>query len=250
MKFKDHTQEIAIGFVMIGLVSIYIGEVFPAVGEYVVPAGAILLRAFLIIIGIELRARGYTNAANLWLAISVTLSAALIGFMYKDDLYVYMHVALQATNIFLIGVELSAGMLQERHPDSIEVERLSERAASLDKELREARKEAQAAKARAAEFSNQSTGQLETIASQREEIATLNETLATEKTAAAKVGKQLARLQEAGILNGKFNARYVSFNASDWAQGVPFTQCIITADNEASLRKRTGLNGQMKLLAQ
>lgn len=245
MKQREPVFWIAIFMTLLGSVAIFIGEVWTIGGVYAVPAAILLLRAFILIGGSQLRARGFHKKANFWMVVAATSAFAYSGLIFFGRWMEPVHVGLQSLNILLIGVELYAGDLQSEPTKVLglrnvisglksELEKERNRLAQAMQELNEASKNEEVQIQRAENLESE-LARLEQELSRK--VATLQEL--TEQASHAM--QTVSRLNALGIERIKSN-RYLAINWPCILNGKETADCAVTGDTENQLEARIQKN--------
>jgi uncharacterized coiled-coil protein SlyX len=235
----------------LAILSGFAGEVWPASFAWGVTLSIWAVRAYVIVqshrISERIGKRWAYGTTLLVAALSIwyVMALANAGIVSQDQAR-----ALHILNIFLVILEVYVGILQSPHPDSVELAEARERLATLQDEREHLAQEVRAQGGMIAEHEENIEHYSEIVAGQDKKINELREALAAEQAAAAKLGKELARLQGMGCIGAKLNGRWVAFEAGQYASGKRFEDCVTLADSEKQLRTRTGYsNGQLKIVA-
>lgn len=234
----------------LAILSGFAGEVWPNTFAWGVTLSIWAVRAYVIVQSHSISQRigkrwAYaTTAAVSALSIWYVAALANAGIVSPDQAR-----ALHILNVFLVVLEVYVGILQSPHPDSVELAKEKQLYKEACRLLEEAEIELQMTRERVASLEKVKQIDGKEVVRLAGEVQALRDELEIERMAAAKIGKQLARLQDVGCIGGKVNGRYFAFEAGKYAEGAPIMDCITLADSEAQLRSRTGYsNGQLKII--
>jgi len=132
-------QSTMLAVIAIGVICMFAGEVFPEKAWWAPILAFIVLRAYVVMQGKEIRERAKNKGtAGFWTWGSTALAAAYITglhFQDKDTYTLSLMISLHVANIMLVAAEIYYSILSGKHPAELKNESLEKEIESKDGEI-------------------------------------------------------------------------------------------------------------------